>query len=508
LNHIPKNTTDHKMLEIIMTMFIATVGTAYCSDNLEFYVKTRLELFRAQAISSVQDYMMKSYDVYESAVSYHDVDRRQYREIKFTTVEYQVSIRVGTLWLMNEHKFASSFHVPSVIPGCLAFSHPPTQNVRLLRTQYHSHVPRLEHQNSELLNENKKLQSQVDSLNDQKRKWEIQQQQMQSEINHLQQYVEPMVASKPSPSIVNLPKWKKPGTTPPVKNKPSNDDISVPAQDYIDPAFYGKSSNDQDNNIWIGDSGASCHMIRDDSYMFDCRPIKSYIKVGDGKTITCNKIGKVRMMVIQNDGTSTIVVLHDCKYVPALFVNLFSITRALHNNWQLSNRGMSMILRKESQTIIFDKIMRTESGCVTGVEMVPLVEKSYTILDREMSTDINDFHRLMGHVNKNSLYLTARHYGVKLKGQLNPCFDCAVSKIRQKNVPKVTTQKSIIPDERLFLDISSTQVRSFGGSNVWILLVDDCTDMCWSLFVSQKSDMPQKVLNLLIQLQNIPTSQP
>jgi hypothetical protein len=44
-------------------------------------------------------------------------------------------------------------------------------------------------------------------------------------------------------------------------------------------------SGSKDNNLWLGDSGASCHMCINDEGMFDCRMENSYIKVGNGKSL-------------------------------------------------------------------------------------------------------------------------------------------------------------------------------------------------------------------------------
>lgn len=67
----------------------------------------------------------------------------------------------------------------------------------------------------------------------------------------------------------------------------------------------------------------------------------------------------------------------------------------------------------------------------------------------------------------------------------------------KKNVPKTTESKSTVQGERLFLDISSSKEKSYGGLKFRILLVDDVTDLCWSIFVKAKSDMPQQVIRLI-----------
>jgi hypothetical protein len=57
-----------------------------------------------------------------------------------------------------------------------------------------------------------------------------------------------------------------------------------------------------------------------------------------------------------------------------------------------------------------------------------------------------------------------------------------------------------VPGERVYLDISSIRDESYGGSCFWVLLVDDYSDYCWSIFLKNKSDLKSKVMTLLTNL--------
>jgi hypothetical protein len=81
-------------------------------------------------------------------------------------------------------------------------------------------------------------------------------------------------------------------------------------------------------------------------------------------------------------------------------------------------------------------------------------------------------------------------------------FECSLSKIRQQNVGKTTKKTSKIPGERLMVDISLVQSPSFGGSRFWIKVLDDCTNMCWSMFVTEKSHLPEQVVLLIKKLRS------
>jgi hypothetical protein len=55
-------------------------------------------------------------------------------------------------------------------------------------------------------------------------------------------------------------------------------------------------------------------------------------------------------------------------------------------------------------------------------------------LEMIKSIDINKFHEMIGHCGSDRLKRTAAIHGLRLKGDLKVCEDCAVAKARQKNV--------------------------------------------------------------------------
>jgi hypothetical protein len=150
------------------------------------------------------------------------------------------------------------------------------------------------------------------------------------------------------------------------------------------------------------------------------------------------KIGKKKLVVIQTDGATLDVTLDECKFVPGLWINLFSITKALGNNWNISNKGQCIILTNTNVTITFDRLMKTYNGTVVRVIMKPKLDAINVTMEKGKVVDINVFHQSMGHINEESLYKTATFDGIKLKGKLNTCYECSISKIQQRNVGKTT----------------------------------------------------------------------
>jgi hypothetical protein len=109
---------------------------------------------------------------------------------------------------------------------------------------------------------------------------------------------------------------------------------------------------------------------------------------------------------------------------------------------------------------------------------------------------------MLGHCGEETLRLTAKANGWELSGKLDVCADCAIGKAKQKNTNKHWSNGSKIPGERLFVDISSIKGESYGGAKFWALVVDDCTDFCWSFFMKSKSDLKGKVSTLIKELKS------
>jgi hypothetical protein len=274
-------------------------------------------------------------------------------------------------------------------------------------------------------------------------------------------------------------------------------------------AFVTTSKNETSTNeIWICDSSACGHYCNFKEGLMNVKEICDEITLGNGKTMTATKVGDLKCKVIQLDGSSLDVTLCEVKYVPELWMNLFSLNKALKNGYTLSNKGLSICLSKGPCLVTFDRLIWTTNGCVSGIKLSiypypvssPVGCNAMINAEHNKGIDINVFHEMMSHCGVDKLQKTADIHGLKLTGMLTICENCALAKARQKNVNKEWKGSSKIPGERIYLDISSVRDVSFGGAKFWVLIVDDYTDYCWSLFLKDKSELKEKMMTLLTDL--------
>ena len=74
--------------------------------------------------------------------------------------------------------------------------------------------------------------------------------------------------------------------------------------------------------------------------------------------------------------------------------------------------------------------------------------------------------------------------------------------MRQKNVKKGPKKKSSEAGFHFYIDIALSKFTSAGGSKYCFLAVDEATHMKFSLFLKQKSNIKEKFILFLKELQD------
>ena len=257
-----------------------------------------------------------------------------------------------------------------------------------------------------------------------------------------------------------------------------------------------KKGNMDTSHIWIGDSGASCHMTHSLDGMYDIKEEKFAVTIGDGKPIYSEKVGKWKGYTKQRDGSSSSIVLNFVAYIPSIFVNLFSITQALRSGSDLYNKKEIIFVRKGEMMIAFDNIANTKNGFVAGVFMHPLAQQMATVANTKLT--YQRAHQILGHTGEETLRWTADKLNWKIPNKnMIKCISCPIAKARRKRLNKVTNRELTGPGDLLCSDISPVKTPSYGGSKFWLLIMDCYTKMKWSYFLKHKSDQ-YEVITLFI----------
>jgi hypothetical protein len=153
----------------------------------------------------------------------------------------------------------------------------------------------------------------------------------------------------------------------------------------------------------------------------------------------------------------------------------------------------------------FNRIFRTKGDdTASGIKMQvcnpPMANQATNGASLDKCIDMNRFHEILGHCGAVRLQKTAHIHGIELKGNLEVCEACAIAKARQKNVNKEWKGGRQTPGERLYMDISSVRDLDLGGSRFWLLVVDECVNHYWSIFLKAKSELKSKMMTLVTDL--------
>ena len=121
----------------------------------------------------------------------------------------------------------------------------------------------------------------------------------------------------------------------PKKIKKTHDDHeNLSKKDENDQALVSNemtlSSIGSDN--FIGDSAATSHMTNNKIGVYDLKPIRGSVMIGNGESISCTHKGKLDVICKHKDGS---MAKHtwEVKIVPQLNHDLFSFTKAMKEGW-------------------------------------------------------------------------------------------------------------------------------------------------------------------------------
>ena len=161
----------------------------------------------------------------------------------------------------------------------------------------------------------------------------------------------------------------------------------------------------------------------------------------------------------------------------------------LQGNKMSSNHFNNIVINTPSGDIMLDCWIKTRNGWVTGVDFLQSSIDERAVSARALpKKEINDLHVELGHPSEAILRSTAKGIGIQVTGTFKPCKDCALGKAKQQAVSKKAVPHSQILGEKFFFDISSPSTLTFGGKHHWLLVINNCSDYCWSFFLWEKSD--------------------
>ena len=256
------------------------------------------------------------------------------------------------------------------------------------------------------------------------------------------------------------------------------------------------------NQIWIGDTGATCHMTFSKEGLTNLKPISSCVIFGNGERLKATHIGDLKGTVIQKDGTETPIFMTKVKYVPQLTYNLFSITAALEHGCEMHGSNRQIKIKKGRSEYKFDHRIKNGKGNLYGIQ---IVERNCDKTPSKETTllSMNDLHEKLGHPSADITKATATKLKLNMnEDKMEKCEYCDIGKMRKKNICKKPLKRVAIAGERVYMDISYIKYPSAGGAKYWVLFVDDYSDFLFGTYMKNKSDLAHEGVKLINKIKN------
>ena len=131
----------------------------------------------------------------------------------------------------------------------------------------------------------------------------------------------------------------------------------------------------EEEDLWVGDSGASSHMMGSEEHVFNKKLITGSVRTANGahKKMLCE--GDINVDVITKNGDVTSSTLR-VKVIPGMKQKLFSFTQAMMGAWTMqggqTKQGELFIAltHEDHKPIIFDRVLKAGNSVLLAAKMV------------------------------------------------------------------------------------------------------------------------------------------
>ena len=202
----------------------------------------------------------------------------------------------------------------------------------------------------------------------------------------------------------------------------------------------------EEEDLWIGDSGASSHMMGCEEHVFNKKLISGSVRTVHGAHMKMLCEGDINVDVITKNGDVTSGTLR-VKIMLGMKQKLFSFTqemlggRTMQGGQTKQGELFIALTHEDHKPIIIDRVLNSGNSVLLAAKMVirKIEEVNAAIVNGKQSKEY--FHRVTGHAGHYLMDATAKYYKVDLTGKVNNCLSCSLEKIRQKNIPKKNEDK-------------------------------------------------------------------
>jgi len=248
---------------------------------------------------------------------------------------------------------------------------------------------------------------------------------------------------------------------------------------------------------WVIDSGATAHMCRNKNWFIELIMYPSSVtcSVGDGSQVKVLGIGKIEVQTGVVSGVFTEVL-----YIPSLSTNLVSVGAA-------ARQGIDTIFKGERCQMIKNKVPIAEGKRIKDnlyILEIKVLVKNNTALYMNCERSLSEWHRALGHANKERIIQLAQDTeSMKITGgnDIPPCSNCAEGKGKCVSHPR-KEESAIKVGEKVCIDLSGKVNKiSLAGSQYYLLCKDEYSEFTYVQFAKDKGMIHELLAKTIIEFE-------
>ena len=201
--------------------------------------------------------------------------------------------------------------------------------------------------------------------------------------------------------------------------------------------------------------------------------------------MSATKRGNLLVKVRQVNITEQVNTLWSVKFCPKVGVNLLSLKCKLLQGNKISS-DHNIVGNTLTSDIILDHQIKTCDGWVAGVNILQDNNNDRAVSATALpKRSINNLHVELCHSFEKITLITTNALSIQVTSTFKLCEDFALHKANQCAVSKKDVPQMQILGEGLIFNISSPSTPTFDRKLHWLLVIEDCSNYSWSLFLKE-----------------------
>ncbi|GFU63371.1 retrovirus-related Pol polyprotein from transposon TNT 1-94 [Trichonephila clavipes] len=241
------------------------------------------------------------------------------------------------------------------------------------------------------------------------------------------------------------------------------------------------------DNIWILDSGASCHMAKEPVWFKNISPEVMDIYLADKNSKMMSQgTGNVSAKTVSTKHCNSInLTITDVSYVPQLRCNLLSVTCLMDKGCKIKSENNCVLIYDKNDKLItkaFKNNGRLE------IKLEPMYNSECFISDQS-TNNYEIWHNRLCHLNCKCMLKMKDYIDIDNVNNFT-CETCDISKVTRKTHHSIDIYQSSQILELLHADLCGPiNIESHGGAKYFMVIVDDFSGMYFTYFLKNKYEV-------------------